>query len=46
MVNNGFATDSLGNIAYPNVVGSTVSGAAGGNETRPVNIYVNYIIKY
>lgn len=24
----------------------STSGAAGGNETRPVNVYVNYIIKY
>ena len=46
MVNNGFATDSLGNIAYANVVGPAVSGATGGSETRPVNISVNYIIKY
>ena len=46
MVNNGFATDSLGNIFYPNVVGPAVSGATGGSETRPVNISVNYIIKY
>ena len=46
MVNNGFATDSLGNLAYPNVVGTAVSGATGGSETRPVNISVNYIIKY
>jgi microcystin-dependent protein len=46
MVNNGFATDSLGNLAYANVVGPAESGATGGSETRPVNISVNYIIKY
>ncbi len=26
--------------------GTNTSGAAGGSETRPVNVYVNYIIKY
>jgi microcystin-dependent protein len=24
----------------------SATGAAGGNETRPINIYVNYLIKY
>lgn len=31
-----------GNISFPN----EASGGAGGNETRPINMYVNYVIKY
>jgi len=32
--------------SVPTVAVSGQSGATGGNETRPVNVYVNYIIKY
>ncbi len=31
-------------IASRNITGN--SGSTGGNETRPINVYVNYIIKY
>jgi len=34
-------------IAYPsNYSPNGVTGPAGGNETRPKNVYVNYIVKY
>jgi hypothetical protein len=35
--------DSANLGAYPQGVNT---GTAGGNETRPKNVYVNYIIKY
>ena len=40
----GTGTDN-GGYNWPNGVYSLESGATGGNETRPVNAYMNYIIK-
>jgi microcystin-dependent protein len=37
---------SVSNIAYDSTSGSIATAATGGNETRPKNAYVNYIIKY
>ncbi|MDA8736291.1 tail fiber protein [Opitutales bacterium] len=45
MTNNGYGTDP-GGYHWHNSVTPTTTSATGGNETRPVNIYVNYIIKY
>jgi microcystin-dependent protein len=35
-----------GGYGWPNYTYATQSGATGGSETRPINAYVNYIIKY
>jgi hypothetical protein len=35
-----------GGFGWPNYTYPTESGATGGNETRPANVYVNYIIKF
>ena len=37
---------SLGGYNWPNNVYTANTGATGGNETRPINAYVNYIIKF
>jgi microcystin-dependent protein len=50
---HGLSTSSAGGeplgpgaITYSIYSASTTTGSSGGNETRPINIYVNYIIKY
>jgi microcystin-dependent protein len=35
-----------GGYGWPNYTYPTESGATGGSETRPINAYVNYIIKF
>jgi hypothetical protein len=35
-----------GGYGWPNYTYPTQSGATGGSETRPINAYVNYIIKF
>lgn len=47
---NAFEQTSAGSFTVQNEGGSldqfsSATGAAGGNETRPINVYVNYIIK-
>jgi hypothetical protein len=42
--NTGIQTGT-NNITYPNVTGISIQ-STGGNQTNPVNIYVNYYIKY
>ena len=44
MVFGGTGTDN-GGYNWPNYVSNTTTGDTGGNETRPINTYVNYIIK-
>ena len=39
------AAVATANQVYPAALG-TVTGSTGGNETRPINIYVQYCIKY
>ena len=43
---NGGTFVDKGGYGWPNWTYPTESGATGGNETRPANVYVNYIIKF
>lgn len=45
IIGGAFAFNGTGNLAVPTQINS-LSGATGGNETRPKNAYVNYIIKF
>lgn len=40
------ASNYVAPIANPGPLGTATSAASGGNETRPENAYVNFIIKY
>ena len=43
---NSATTNGSKTYANPAGPGSMTSGSAGGSETRPKNVYTNYIIKY
>lgn len=45
MSNGPLSTDNFAHRAS-NQVGTINTGSAGGNETRPVNVYVNYLVRY